>query len=320
MTKMWLISPRGFNHRLSLMVLRAAPAAGAAVPGPPDAAHSDTDVSPSAPAPRRSRQRRLPPQWWLCAARVGTSGRRLWTGQLSGRSTKRAIGWRCSSPPPRQAPGTGPHAWEAPRLHRTPVIGADILAPAASAQSDQAPAAPPPGSGADRPVLPKGGPSPGLPWEAIPTVGIDEEPAAPVAKAAAAPSPMVGAPMPAPELVAPTEAAAAPATPMVVEPAEMPQPTAAERFERADAALRAQEAELRENERQLAIAIVDAREAQEEIRRLNDECAGWRRQQREHDAQTEVRDSDLQELRRVLAECEERLALARVMLLSLLER
>ena len=227
--------------------------------------------------------------------------------------------------PPQPTAPAGP--WDRPaRLGgpapATPVFAAVTFVPAAAGPGDQMPPTQSPRLGADRPALPKGGPSPGLAWEDIPTVGIDEEPAAPAAKAAAAPSPMVGAPIPPPEPVAPGGAAASSATPMVVEPAEIPHPTAAECSERANAAVRARGTELREVERRLAISMASAAEAQEEIRRLNVECAGWRRQRREVDASTEARarDADLRELRRILAECEERLAVARVMLLSLLER
>ena len=52
----------------------------------------------------------------------------------------------------------------------------------------------------------------------------------------------------APGPIAPEAAAAAPAAPMVVDPAQMPEPTTAELLERANAALRAREAELRDNE------------------------------------------------------------------------
>ena len=247
---------------------------------------------------------------------VEMSGRSPWIGRLSGRSMKRATFQRwlaLQQPAPLAGPAPG-----------TPVIGSDALLLAAAALGEQAPATPSPGSGVDRLALPEGGASPGLVWDDIPSVGIDESrsprPAAPATKAAAAAPPVIEAPVLAPGPIAPEGAAAAPVAPMVVDPAQMPEPTTAELLERANAALRAREAELRENERRLAVVAVGAKESLEEIRRLKAECAGWRRQQTEHDAQTEARDAELRELRRMLAECEELLALSRVMLLSLLER
>ena len=216
----------------------------------------------------------------------------------------------------------------------TPVIGAVAPAPAAAGPGEQLPPTPSPGLGADRPAFPKGGPSLGVDGDAIPTVDIDDEPSAPAAQAAAAPSTFgqtakaappahLLAKMPPypPAQLAQGGTAAASAALMVMEPAEIPHPTAAEAFERANAALRARETELREVERRLAIALATASDAQQEVQRLSIQCAGWRRQQKENEASAEARDAELRELRGgILAECEDRLAVARAMLLSLLER
>ena len=206
----------------------------------------------------------------------------------------------------------------------TLVIGAITLAPAAAGPDKQLPPTSSPGMGADRPALPKGGPSLGVAWDAVPTVDIDDEPAAPAAKAAAAPSAFGQTAKAAPAVplaqLAHAGAAAASAAPGVVEPAEIPHPTAAEAFERASAALRARETDLPDGERRLAIAVATASDVQQEVQLLRLQCAGWRRQQREHEASAEARDAELCELRGILAECGERLAVARAMLLSLVER
>ena len=194
----------------------------------------------------------------------------------------------------------------------------------ARAPGAQLPPTPSPGLGADRPALPKGGRSPGFDWDVIPTVDIDDEPPAPAAKAAAAPSTFgqtaKAAPAVSPAQLAQGRAAAASAAPRVMEPAEIPHPTAAEAFERANAVLRARETELREVKRQLAIALATASDAQQEVQRLSVQCACWRRQQKQNEASAEARDAELRELRGILCECEDRLAVARAMLFGFLER
>ena len=216
----------------------------------------------------------------------------------------------------------------------TLVVRAVIPGLAAAGPGEQLPLTLSPGLGADRLALPKGGPSPGVKWDDIPVVDIDDEPAAPAAKAAApsafgqtakaAPPAHLLAKMPAylpPAQLAQGGAAAAPVAPGA-EPAQIPHPTAAQAFERANAALRARETELREVDRRLAIAMATSSEAQQEVLRLHIQCAGWRRrrQQKEQEANVAARDAELRELSRILAECEDRLAVARAMLRSFLER
>ena len=103
-------------------------------------------------------------------------------------------------------------------------------------------------------------------------------------------------------------------------PAEVPLPTAAQAFERASAALRAREAELREAQRQLAIANVSSEEGWAEVRRLEFHNAGWRQRQKEQGAKDDAREAELRELSRILAECEDKLSLAKALLRSLLGR
>ena len=103
-------------------------------------------------------------------------------------------------------------------------------------------------------------------------------------------------------------------------PAEVPPPTAAQAFERASSALRAREAELHEAQRQLAIASASSEEGWAEVRRLEFRNAGWRQRQKEQEAKDDARDAELRELSRILAACEEQLALAKALLRSLLER
>ena len=103
-------------------------------------------------------------------------------------------------------------------------------------------------------------------------------------------------------------------------PAAAPPPTAAQTFERASSALRAREADLHEAQRQLAIAMASSEEAWAEVRRLENLNAGWRQRQKEQEAKDDARDFELRELSRMLAACEEQLALARALLRSLLER
>ena len=103
------------------------------------------------------------------------------------------------------------------------------------------------------------------------------------------------------------------------EPAEIPHPTAAQAFERASAALRAREAELRNAEQRLALAMTPSDEGWAEVRRLEFHNAGWHRQQQEQEARDAARDAELRELSRILAECEDKLPLARAMLRSFLE-
>ena len=57
-----------------------------------------------------------------------------------------------------------------------------------------------------------------------------------------------------------------------------------------------------------------------EVRRFEFHNAGWRRQQQEQEARDAARDAELRELSRTLAECEDKLSLARAMLRSFLER
>ena len=102
--------------------------------------------------------------------------------------------------------------------------------------------------------------------------------------------------------------------------AEIPLPTAAQAFERASAALRACEAELRNAEQQLALANASSEEGWAEVRRLEFHNAGWRHQQKDQEARDAARDAELRELSRILAECEDKLSLARAMLRSFLER
>ena len=215
----------------------------------------------------------------------------------------------------------------------TPVIGAVTPALAAAGPGEQLPPTPSPGLGADRPALPKGGSSSGVDWDSIPVVDIDDEPAAPAAKAAAAPSAFGQTAKAAPPAhllakmppyfplvqLAQGGAAAAPTAPGA-EPAEIPHPTAAQAFERANAALRARGTELREVERRLAIAMATSSGAQQEVQRLHIQCAGWRRQQKEQEMNDAARDAELRELSRILAECEDKPAVAKAMLRSLLER
>ena len=292
-----------------------APAAGAAVPSPPDIVHSDTDVSASAPvspAPPIAAAGGCPP---VVASR-----------DVRGNVWQQAVDWAVVRQINEEGQQRGaaaarrpgrPRAWDArDRVRRASACSScpgRAGARHAIARIGRGSACPPQG----RPLL-------GRERDDIPSVGIDESrsprPAAPAAGAAAAAPPVIGAPGVAPGQMAPESAAAAPAAPMVVDPAQMPEPTATELLERANAALRAREAELRQNEMQLAVAAAGAKEPLEEISRLNAQLAGWRRQQKEHDAQAEARDAELRELRRMLAECGEMLALARVMFLSLLER
>ena len=73
-------------------------------------------------------------------------------------------------------------------------------------------------------------------------------------------------------------------------------------------------------EAQLAHSLIGAREQYEELRDVNAKNANWRRRQVELNAESEERDSELRELRRILNECEERRAVAKATLLSLLEK
>ena len=332
-----------------------AQSAGARIPRTPDAAHSDTDVSRSAlasPAPQIAAAAAAPQAaghsllgpnraaWqqsvdWDAVQQLNAEGYHRW---LLLQQVAAPVG----PTPPQPDPPAGP--WD--RLAHlggpapvTPVVGAATPAPAlaAAGPGEQLPLAPSPGLGADRPALPKGGPAAGVNWDEIPVVDIDDEPAAPAAKAAATPSDFrqtpkaaFKAPPPAhplakmPPYLPPVQlaqggAAAAAAAPGA-EPAEIPHPTAAQALERANAALRARETELREVERQLAIAMATSSEAQLEVQRLHIQCAGWCRQQKEQEANDAARDAELRELSRILAECEDRLAVARAMLRSLLER
>ena len=206
--------------------------------------------------------------------------------------------------------------------HRLIQKKAEMLLLAAIVLGEQAPATPSPGSGVDRPALPKGSPSLGLEWDVILSVGIDESrsprPAAPAAGAAAAAPPVIGAPGLAPGQMAPESAEAAPAAPMVVDPAQMPEPTTAELGARKRRA--ASPRGRAQAERDAAGRCRRRRQGVPGGDQSAERPVGWRRQQKEHDAQTEARDAELRELRHMLAECEEMLDLARVMLLSLLER
>ena len=241
---------------------KAPPAAAAAqtpaggAPKTPDAAHSDTDVSQSAPASPA-------PQSAAAAAAPKAAGRPP-VGS-DGAAWQRSVDWdavqqlneegyhrwlllqQAAAPagptPPQPEPSAGP--WDKPaRLGgpalATPKIGAIALALAAAGPGEQLPPTPTPTPGADRPALPKGGPSPGFDWDSIPVVDIDEEPAAPAASSAsasstfgqtakAAPPAHLLAKMPPylpPVQLAQGGAAAAAAVPGA-EPAEIPHPTAA---------------------------------------------------------------------------------------------
>ena len=70
----------------------------------------------------------------------------------------------------------------------------------------------------------------------------------------------------------------------------------------------------------LAISKASAEEAWAEVRNLENANAGWRQRFKEEQAREDARDFELRELSRLLAACEEQLALARALLRSLLER
>ena len=95
---------------------------------------------------------------------------------------------------------------------------------------------------------------------------------------------------------------------------------AAQTFERASSALRARQTDLHEAQRKLAISMASAEEAWAEVRHLENANAGWRQRLKEEQAKDDARDFELRELSRLLAACEEQLALARALLRSLLER
>ena len=95
-----------------------------------------------------------------------------------------------------------------------------------------------------------------------------------------------------------------------------PSPSAAQAFERASSAL----TDLHEAQRKLAISTASAEEAWTEVRNLENANAGWRQRFKEEQAKEDARDFELRELSRLLAACEEQLALARALLRSLLER
>ena len=103
-------------------------------------------------------------------------------------------------------------------------------------------------------------------------------------------------------------------------PAEIPPFTAAQAFERASAAPRAREAELREAQRQLAIANISSEEGWAEVRRLEFHNAGWRQRQKEQEAKDDAQEAELRELSCILTECEDKLSLAKALLRSFLER
>ena len=213
--------------------------------------------------------------------------------------------------------------------------------------------------GADRLARRKDGPSPGLERDAIPVVNIDDEPDASKASLAsgsagfkacvaafrasqkassasgsaaksafkAAPPAHLLAKMPPynpPAQLAQGGTAAAssgarPGAPSPIPAAASP-PTAAQTFERASSAFRAREADLHEAQRQLSIAMASSEEAWAEVRRFENRNAGWRQRQKEQEAKDDARDLELRELSRMLAACEEQLALARALLRSLLKR
>ena len=328
------------------------PAGGARAPRTPDAGQSDTDVSQSTPASPA-------PQIAAAAAAAKAAGRPLLGPE--GAAWHRSVDWdavrrlndeegyqrwlllqQVAAPagfiPPQPEPPASP--WDKPaRLEKpapaTPQIGAVAPAPAAAGPGEQLPPTPVPG--ADRSALPKGGPSPGLEWDNIPVVDIDDNSDAPevssasassafgqTAKAAlkAAPPAHLLAKMPPyfPPVQLAQGGAAAAADAASPRPAEIPLPTAAQAFERASAALRARETELRSAERQLAIASASSEEGWAEVRRLGFHEAGWRRQQKDQEARDAARDAELRELSRILAECEDKLFLAKAMLRSFLER
>ena len=250
-------------------------------------------------------------------------------------------------PPPPASP------WDKPARLGTPAPVTPNKAaapePAAAGPGGQAP--PMVAPGADRLAHRKDGPSPGL------VVNIEDEPDAPASstsgsavfrncvaafraaqKASSAPVPAAKADFKAPppahllakvrpygppaQLAQGGSAAASsgtwPGAPSSVPAGDLP-PTAAQTFERASSALRARETDLHEAQRKLAISMASAEEAWTEVRHLENANAGWRQRQKEQEAKDDARDFELRELSRLLAACEDQLALAKALLRSLLE-
>ena len=78
--------------------------------------------------------------------------------------------------------------------------------------------------------------------------------------------------------------------------------------------------DLHEAQRMLAISKASAEEAWAEVRNLENANAGWRQRFKEEQAKDDAREWELRELSRLLAACEEQLALAKAKLRSLMER